>query len=111
MKSGREMEMQIMDVIELKIINKLSGDDPTYVPVTLLIGLHNLIDDCGIPNILRGMYDTVLGTWLEFYSAKLEKYNKDKGGNFGDHEHYDAVISLVAVSVRDPGCIEKVMDK
>jgi hypothetical protein len=68
MKSGRDMEIQIMDVIELQVINKLSGDDPTFVPVTLLIGLHNLIDDCGVPRILRGMYDTVLGSWLERYS-------------------------------------------
>jgi len=89
----------------------LSGDDPTFVPVTLLIGLHALIDDCGMPKILRGMYDTVLGTWLEYYSSKIEKFNKANGTNFGDHEHYDAVISLVAVSVRDAGCIEKVMDK
>jgi hypothetical protein len=100
-----------MDVIEQEVIQKLSGDDPTCIPVTLLIGLHALIDDCGIPKILRGMYDTVLGTWLERYSDKLEKYNGTHGKNFPDHDHYDAIIALVAVSVRDPGCIEKVMEK
>ena len=30
---------------------------------------------------------------------------------YGDDEHYDAIVSLVAVSVRDPGCIDKIMDK
>ena len=57
------------------------------------------------------MYDTVLQVWLERYSEKLKNHNIKFGENFEDHEHYDAVVSLVQVSVKDEKCIEKVMEK
>ena len=36
MMSGKEMEVLILDVIQEQVINKLKGDDPTQLPVTLL---------------------------------------------------------------------------
>ena len=52
--------------------------------------------------MLTGMFDMCFPEWLKNYTAVIES-NKSKklNGFLGDDDHYDAIISLLAVSVND----------
>ena len=45
MKSGRQMETQVIYYLKIEVINKMKQHDPTVIPVSLLKGLYELITD------------------------------------------------------------------
>ena len=58
MKSGREMEEQVINYLKIEIINKMKQHDPTVIPVSLLKGLYELILDTKKHNLLTGLYES-----------------------------------------------------
>ena len=72
MKSGREMEELVVQFLKNQVINKMKQHDPTVIPVTLLKGLYELIEDSEIHSLLNGMYDTSFPLWLRLYNEKIE---------------------------------------
>lgn len=100
MKSGREMKYQIENVIRIEVINKMKQFDPTVIPVSLLVGLHEMIEETGAYSMLTGMYDLCFPIWLRLYCEKLDFF-KQMNDRMGNHDHYDAIIKLIAISVKD----------
>jgi hypothetical protein len=45
MKSGRELEDQVTLILRTEVIDKMKVNDPYQIPVTLLQGLHKLIEE------------------------------------------------------------------
>ena len=75
-------------------------EDPTEIPHKLLDGLNTLIEEMGTPRMLKGMYDQCFPIWLRIFTEQLLVTDKNKP-MFGDHDHFDAIIKLIAVSVKD----------
>ena len=71
MNSGDEMEDNVLNVIQNEVINKMKADDPKEIPVTLFIGLYELIDDSDKSDILSGMFENCFPKWLEKYQNIL----------------------------------------
>lgn len=98
LRSSSELRPKVCDVLLCEVINKFRQEDPTEIPRKLLEGLHELIGGIGSPAMLTGMYDHCFPMWLRAYS---EHRLVDRGSPIGDDDHFDAVIKLVAVSVRN----------
>ena len=100
LKSSSDLKPKVSDVILNEIINKLRQEDPTEIPHLLLDGLCRLIEDIGTPHMLTGMYDLCFPIWLRTFTEQLREQDQGKS-KFGDHKHFDAIIKLIAVSVRN----------
>jgi GGDEF domain-containing protein len=100
MKSGRDMKEQIENVIRIEVINKMKQFDPTVIPVSLLVGLYEMIEETDASSMLTGMYDLCFPIWLRLYCEKLDFF-KQMNDQMGNHDHYDAIIKLLAISVKD----------
>ena len=110
MNSGKEIEKQVIQVLKNEIINKMKQQDPTLIPVSLLKGLYELIEASEISSLLSGMFEMCFPVWLKLYCEKIEFYRKQHT-QMGNHEHFDAIIQLLAVSVHDEDNVQKVIDK
>ena len=44
-----------------------SQRDPTNIPVTLLIGLYNLVEETENFDIVKDLYDKAIPIWIEKY--------------------------------------------
>ena len=75
MKSGRDLEAQILAILKDEVINKMKQPDPKAIPVSLLVGLYELVEDTGEDSMLTGMYETSFPAWLRLYDEKLS-YSK-----------------------------------
>ena len=52
--------------------------------------------------MLTGMYDMCFPEWLKSYTSVItSNKSKNKESFLGDDDHYDAIICLLAVSVKD----------
>jgi len=100
MKSGRQMEIQVMNFLKIEVINRMKQQDPTVIPVSLLKGLHELIEDTEKPDLVTGMFDSSFPQWLRLYNEKIE-FCKKQGQQMGNHDHFDAIIKLLSVSITD----------
>lgn len=117
MKSGRQMEEQVNRILQEEVIKKLKLEDQTAIPVSLLIGLGELVADTGNPGLLTELYEMSFPVWLQQYCRALDAC-KSAGTLMGNHDHYDAVVSLLSISVTaDENSaaadenVEKVLDK
>jgi hypothetical protein len=72
MNSGTEMEKQVIEVLKNEIINKMKQQDPTLIPVSLLVGLYELIEASEISSLLSGMFEMCFPVWLRLYCEKIE---------------------------------------
>lgn len=97
MKSGSQMEEQVIKFLRIEVINKLRQPDPTTIPVGLLQGLYDLIDETEIRELLVSLFDFSFGAWLEQIVRDLH----DEDILHNHTEHYDAVINLLKVSLTD----------
>lgn len=100
MNSGKEMETQVMHYLKIEVISKMKQHDPTAIPVGLLRGLHELIEDSSQRSLLSGLYESSFPQWLRLYNEKID-FCKKQNTQMGDHDHYDAIIQLISVSVTD----------
>lgn len=100
MKSGRQMEEQVRVVLMQEVIGKLRMSDPTGLPVSLLVGLGELVEATGNPSMLTSLYDVSFPAWLRLYCQRLDDH-RAQGTLMGNHDHFDAVVSLIATSVKD----------
>ena len=98
MKSGRDMEEQVQSILRTEVIEKMKVNDPHKIPVTLLQGLYQLIEDTEDSEMLQSMFDVNFPTWLRKYCNILEQCKAQKMV-MGNDEHYDSIISLLSVSV------------
>ena len=73
-------------------------NDPYKIPVTLLHGLHQLIEETEESEMLQSMYDVNFPNWLRKYCTKLDECKRQKMV-LGNDEHFDSIISLLSVSV------------
>lgn len=111
MQSGKEMEAKIITVLKNEVINKMKQTDPTVIPVSLLLGLNDLIEETENSNLLSGMYDTCFPVWLRMYREKIE-FCKRQEYQMGNDDHYDIIISLISLSVKDnPENVQKFKQK
>jgi hypothetical protein len=53
-----------------------------------------------LTSMLTGMYDMCFPIWLRIYCDKLDFF-KQTNSKMGNHDHYDAIIKLLAISVKD----------
>jgi len=62
-------------------------------------------------DMLAGMFEMCFPVWLRLYCEKLDHCKNTKQVMVND-EHYDAIVSLVAVSVKDNDQnVERVFEK
>lgn len=101
MKSGREIESQVINYLKIEVINKMNQNDPRVIPVSLLKGLFNLINETGMSNLLTGMYQTSFPKWLRQIDDEVDGYRTRKNENMPNNDHYDSIIKLLSVSVSD----------
>lgn len=83
-----------------EVIGKLRMPDPTGLPVSLLVGLGELVEATGNPGMLTSLFDVSFPAWLRLYCQRLESH-RAQGTLMGNHDHFDAVVSLIATSVKD----------
>jgi hypothetical protein len=71
-----------------------------------------LIEDTEQSGMLTGMFDMCFPEWLKTYTSVIaSNRSKNKENYLGDDDHYDAIICLLAVSVKDnPENVQKVLD-
>jgi len=103
MKSGRQMEEQVRSVLMQEVIGKIGTSrmaDPAGLPVSLLVGLGELVEATGSPGMLTSLYDVSFPAWLRLYCQRLESY-RAQGTLMGNDDLFDAIISLIATSVKD----------
>lgn len=100
MKSGRDMETEVVKILEEEVIKKMKQTDPTVIPVSLLIGLYDLVEDTEMSSMLTGMYEMCFPVWLRLYCEKLD-YCRSIHTVMGNDDHYDAIICLVSASVKN----------
>ena len=110
MNSGKEMEKQVIEVLKHEIINKMKQQDPTLIPVSLLKGLHELIEASEISSLLGGMFEMCFPVWLRLYCEKIE-FCRKQHTQMGNHDHFDSIIQLLAVSVHDEKNVQRVLEK
>lgn len=98
MKAGREMESAVLNVLEKEVISRLSPTDPTSIPVSLLLGLYDLVEETKIVSMLDSLYAKCFPSWIKKYSQKIDEC---RANNIvmGNDAHYDAIIQLLAASV------------
>jgi hypothetical protein len=84
--------------------------DPTLIPVSLLVGLYELIEASEISSLLSGMFEMCFPVWLRLYCEKIE-FCRKQHTQMGNHDHFDAIIRLLAVSVHDEDNVRKVIEK
>lgn len=99
-QSGRDMETQVIQVIKQEVITRMKQRDPTTIPVSLIQGLNQLIDETENSSMLTGLYDMCFPVWLRVYSKKIDVHKKH-GTTMDNHEHFDAIIALISVSVKN----------
>lgn len=68
--------------------------------MSLLVGLGELVEATGNPGMLTSLYDVSFPAWLRLYCQRLEAH-RAQGTLMGNHDHFDAVVSLIATSVKD----------
>lgn len=73
MQSGRSLQDQVTEVLENEVIATLKQKDPTQIPVTLLIGLHTLIESTHETGLLSRMYEASFPMWLRKYCEILDE--------------------------------------
>ena len=71
MKSGKELEAYVISVMQERVINTLTGPDPYDIPVALLQGLHELIEETEDSEMLTPMFDNNFPTWIKAYEKKV----------------------------------------
>jgi hypothetical protein len=70
------------------------------IPVSLLKGLADLIEETEKQSLVSGLYDISFKPWLMKLIDNIEFMNK-QNAMFGNHEHYDAIIKLISVSITE----------
>ena len=100
MKSGREMESIVLAVLQKEVINKFNPNDPISIPVSLLIGLNQLVEETGCVSMLDDLYLKCFPNWMKKYSQKIDDC-RTNNIVMGNDSHYDAIIQLLAASVMD----------
>ena len=72
MKSGRELENNVIEVLSLEVIKLMEMQkNPKNIPVTLLNGLYNLVEDTEETEMLGGLYKESFPFWLKCISTKI----------------------------------------
>jgi hypothetical protein len=102
MKSGRELENSVADVLKNVIINSLiyDAEDLEKVSVSHLEGLHFLIEQTSNSHILEILYQKCFPLWIKKYCKKLDKAAKNRQIVSND-ERYDMILALISISVDD----------
>ena len=99
MCSGREMENNVIKVLSDEIIKLMEiNKNPKNIPVTLLEGLHSLVDYTQETAMLKDLYKESFPYWLKCISSLIEDAASTES-IFPDDPHYDAIIKLVSASV------------
>lgn len=70
------------------------------IPASLLRGLFELVKSTNKAEMLSGLYENCFPQWLR---TLLDKVNSCKriGTIYEDNPHYDSIIALMAVSLKD----------
>jgi hypothetical protein len=100
MKSGSDMEEQVKEFLYKEVINKLRScsSDPEAIPISLLKGMCELVEDTEMYDLVTGLIKTNYRGWLKKYDEKIVTLRK-RGSRMEDNEHYDSLIKLLSVSV------------
>lgn len=76
MNSGREMAEVITDVLKVEVITRMRGEDLQSIPVSIIKGLHELVEDTKNAEVLEDLLDTAFPKWLRQYCEKLKTLHK-----------------------------------
>ena len=63
MNSGREMEIAVQESLN-DIIKQLNQSDPYVIPVSLLTGLCEMMED-GSTDMLKDMFESCFPLWIK----------------------------------------------
>ena len=64
MNSGREMEIAVKESLS-EVIKQLNQSDPYVIPVSLLTGLCEMMEDSGSTEMLTDMFETCFPMWIK----------------------------------------------
>lgn len=101
MDSGKTMEKQVTEVLKKQVIKQMKQQDPLSIPASLFMGLNEIIRSTGNNSLVSGLYDSCFSKWLKKFCETLRETFKNTGMLMGNHEHYDSILSLLAVSIED----------
>ena len=97
------MENNVITVLQNECLKILSDNpNPKNIPVTLLEGLHSLIETTKETQMLSVLYADVTKAfpwWIKNIAVMIKKAEDNKA-KFPDDAHYDAIIKLVSASVQ-----------
>ena len=87
-----------MEQLKKEVIMKLDKRNPEDIPVSLLIGLRELVEKSHQTELLNGLFETCFSNWL----TDLKEYivaKKKQNQAFAEADHYDSIIALLAAAV------------
>lgn len=106
------MENTVTQILKKEVIQLMRVPDPLDIPASLLIGMNELIEVTGLTSLVGAMYRDCFGKWLNQYCVELRNHLRSSGVFMGNHEHYDSIMNLIAVSIKDDDDnIEMVIDQ
>jgi len=110
MVAGKDMEEQVIRSLNKEVILKLKKQSLDLVPDSLLKGLQRLVEKSEKATILEDLYENCFPTWLR--SLKQTVANRRGGALIEHQEQYDAIVALMAVSLKDcPENVEKAYER
>ena len=88
-----------MEQLRKEVIRKLDQRNPEDIPVPLLIGLCELVEKSHQTELLRDLFESCFPNWLRdlkdhIVAKKKQNQALEQAG------HYDAIIALLAASVK-----------
>lgn len=99
MKSGASLEQRIIKILKDEVIQNIRQPNPEHVPVQLLLDLIEMVKDIEAPEILGGMFDFAFPTWLTLITERIQECGPEN--QHPNHDHFDAVIKLLSISITD----------
>ena len=100
MVAGKELEAQVMEQLQKEVIRKLDQRNPEDIPVSLLIGLRELVEKSHQTELLSILFETCFPNWLKDLREHIVT-KKKQSQTFAEAEHYNAIIALLAASVKE----------
>lgn len=97
--SSKEMKDAVTSVLESEVIElMIEAESPLHMPVTLILGLYELVASTKSQYILTRLFQERFTIWLRLYCDKLQKLAR-QGQVLGNHDHHDAILKLMCAGV------------
>lgn len=70
------------------------------IPASLLRGLHELVKLTGKAEMLMGLYENFFPSWLRTLLERINSF-RGIGSTFEKNAHFDSIIALYSVSLKN----------